>query len=489
MPKFRLLVPVVAAVAMVPLVPALASAQGLDWKPCVSIAKGWDADDQRTECALVTVPLDYADPAGRTIDIAVSRIRATGERTGAIVFNPGGPGQSGMKTPLTIAGSKAAGLLDHHDLIGFDPRGVDYSASLQCDEDDAQPDPSSSEKDQARFLAEHKAAANAACFAKDPALVKSFTTPNIARDVDRVREALGEQKIGFYGVSWGTALGAEYRTLFDSHVDKMLLDSVMSPELNLKTMDDDQAASGENTFREFAAWVARYDSVYHFGGTEPQVEKALLALRAELTAHSRTGPDGSPLNGDAVGQLLAYPRPQWTEAAGQLVAIRDGATPAAPAAQPATTASPKTGFGWDTERTGGNSFQQNALLCNESPSPRDFDAVWQDRLDRIKANPVTGSFGFYEPMCVGWPQPATQWHFSAGKSPLQLVGHAFEPVTPIGWALAMQRHIGGSLMTIEDDAHGSLSSLPCAAAAVTFFDTGQTSTQSCPGDPVPAPKA
>src|SRR5690349_967537 len=116
MPKFRSLVPVVAAVAMVPLAPSLASAQGLDWKPCVSIAKGWDADDQRTECALVTVPLDYADPAGRTIDIAVSRIRATGARTGAIVFNPGGPGQSGMKVPLTMAESKASGLLEHHDL-------------------------------------------------------------------------------------------------------------------------------------------------------------------------------------------------------------------------------------------------------------------------------------------------------------------------------------------------------------------------------------
>ncbi|QRP44577.1 alpha/beta fold hydrolase [Amycolatopsis sp. FDAARGOS 1241] len=482
MPKIRLLVPVVAAVAMVPLLPALASAQGLDWKPCASIAKGWDPDDQRTECALVPVPLDYAAPGGRTIDIAVSRIRATGERTGSIVFNPGGPGQSGMKMPLTIAGSKASGLLEHHDLIGFDPRGVDYSASLACDEDDAQPDPALSEKDQARFAAEHRAAANAACFAKDPALVKSFTTPNIARDVDRIREALGEDKIGYYGVSWGTALGAEYRTLFDSHVDKMLLDSVMPPELSVKTMDDGQAEAGENTFREFAAWLARYDSAYHFGTTEPQVEKALLALRDQLAGHPRPGPDGSPVNGDTVNQLFAYPRRQWVEAAGQLTSIRAGG---APGSRPAAASS---GFGWDTERTGGNSFQQNALLCNESPSPRDFDTVWQDRLDRLKANPETGGFGIYEQLCVGWPVPATQWHFTPGKSPLQLVGHTYEPVTPIGWAFAMQRQIGGSLLTVEDDAHGSLSSLPCASAAVTFFDTGKPATQSCPGDPIPAPQ-
>ncbi|WP_245633755.1 alpha/beta fold hydrolase [Amycolatopsis jejuensis] len=476
MSRFRQFVPVVVAVMAVPLAPAVASAQSLGWKPCASIAKGWDASDRRTECATVTVPLDYADPGGRTIDLAVSRIRATGERRGAIVVNPGGPGQSGMRTPLNLAESKAAGLLAHHDLIGFDPRGVDYSASIPCDDDAARPDPGLSEKDKARIRAEHKAASNAACFAKDPALVKSFTTPTIARDVDRIREALGEEKIGYYGVSWGTALGAEYRTLFDAHVDKMLLDSVMPPQLSVKTMDDDMAVAGENTFREFAAWIARYDSVYHFGSTEPQVSHALLRLRSELAAHPRPGVDG-----DVVNQFFAYPRRQWVEAAGQLVAIRNGDTPSPPGGE-------HRGFGWDTERTGYSTFQQTALLCNESPTPRDFAAVWRDHLDRVKANPVAGKYGSYEQMCVGWPVSATQWQFSAGKSPLQLVGHVYEPVTPISWAIAMQHRIGGSLLTVEDDAHGSLSSLPCAAAAVTFFDTGQPTTQSCPGAPIPAPR-
>jgi hypothetical protein len=70
---------------------------------------------------------------------------------------------------------------------------------------------------------------------------------------------------------------------------------------------------------------------------------------------------------------------------------------------------------------------------------------------------------------------------------LQLVGHAYEPVTPIGWALRMQQRIGGALMTVEDDVHGSLSSLPCADAAVTFFDTGQTTSKPCPGAPTPKP--
>jgi hypothetical protein len=170
------------------------------------------------------------------------------------------------------------------------------------------------------------------------------------------------------------------------------------------------------------------------------------------------------------------------EAASQLAAIRDGSgapTPSVPSAH---------GFGWDTERTGGSTFQQTSLLCNESPTPRDFDAMWRDHLDRVKASPVAGKYGTYEQRCVGWPMPATQWQFSAGRSPLQLVGHTYEPVTPIGWAFAMQRRIGGTLMTVEDDAHGSLSSLPCADAAVRFFDTGRATAESCPGAPTPAPQ-
>ncbi|WP_344867537.1 alpha/beta fold hydrolase [Amycolatopsis ultiminotia] len=484
MPKFRSLASVFMAVAVVPLVPTVAAAEGLDWQPCASIAKGWDADDQRTECAMVTVPLDYADPGGRTIDIAVSRIPAIGTRTGAIVFNPGGPGQSGMTTPRTTADSKAAGLLEHYDLIGFDPRGVDYSAGLDCPEDGTQPDPGLSEKEQARFVAERDAAAKRQCIAKDPALVRSLTTPNIARDLDRIRQALGEDKIGYYGISWGTALGAQYRTLFDDHVDKMLLDSVMSPKLDLTAMDDDETTAGEKTFHEFSAWIADYDAVYHFGADEPTVVKALLDLRAELAAHPRKGPDGSVVNGETVNAMLADPRKQWPDLASRLATIRDGGTPAAPRA-----AAPASGFGWDTERTGGSTFQQNALLCNESPSPRDFDTVWQHRLERIQRNPVAGSQGIWEQRCIGWPSAAQQWQFGPGKSQLQLVGHTFEPVTPIGWAYAMQRQIGGALMTVEDDAHGSLASLPCAAAAVTFFDTGRTTTESCPGPPIPTPKS
>ncbi|UOX85681.1 alpha/beta hydrolase [Amycolatopsis sp. FBCC-B4732] len=472
----RFAVPLLAAVALLPVVPAVAAADGVSWQPCAAVAKGWDPEDHRTECALVPVPLDYADPGGPEIDIAVSRIRATGVRTGAVLLNPGGPGQSGLDMPRSIADSHAGGIGVHHDLVGFDPRGVGYSADVPCSVDVQEPDQGVPDKAKAREAAERAARANWRCVAAHPEFVRNLTTPTIARDLDRIRVALGDDKIGYYGVSWGTALGAQYRTLFDEHVDKMLLDSVMAPDLNVTAMDDGQATAGENTFHDFASWIARYDAVYRFGTTEPAVAKALLDLRAELTAHPRGDVNGATVNG-----MLANPRREWAGLARQLAQIRDGGT-----TSPESAKQPGQ-LGWDGEPHAFNHFQQTALLCNESPSPRDFETVWQHRLERMKRLPVAGGYGLYEQLCVGWPLPARPWALAAGRSPLQLVGHAYEPVTPIGWALAMEQRVGGALMTVEGDAHGSLSSLTCATAAVTFFDTGKTTSESCPGAPIPAP--
>src|SRR6187551_2831493 len=113
----------IAVVVVVPLVAVPASAQGhgLTWTPCVDVAEDWDPGDRRSECAVVAVPLDYADPGGRKIDIAVSRIPASGRSEGVVVFNPGGPGHPGTTMPADIAASRAGGIGVRHDLVGFDP--------------------------------------------------------------------------------------------------------------------------------------------------------------------------------------------------------------------------------------------------------------------------------------------------------------------------------------------------------------------------------
>ncbi|MFD9701783.1 alpha/beta fold hydrolase [Lentzea sp. NPDC059081] len=476
-PRKNLLLPVLLCSALCTGGVASAAAQP-DWKPCAEIATGWDRDDHRTECAMVRVPLDHANPGGRQIEIAVSRIRATGDRTGAVLVNPGGPGQPGVTMPRVLADSGASGLTLRHDLVGFDPRGIGYSTAIACEPDETQPDPSLSPEDRARFTAGRDARRNRECFDRDPDLARSMTTENVARDMDVIRAALGESKIGYYGVSWGTGLGAMYRTLFDAHVDRMLLDSVVPPVLDVRNMDDGQANAGENTFHEFAAWLARYDAVYHLGVTEPVVAQTLLDLRAELTAHPRTLPDGTVVDGDTVNMMYANPRREWAGIAVRLRSIMDSG---------AVAPRRPGGLGWDADVHRYDPFPQTALLCNDSPSARDFETVWRHHEERAGRFPVAGRFGIYEQRCVGWPTPGRPWDLKPGTSPVQLVGHLYEPVTPIGWAVEMRARIGGDLMTVEDDAHCSLQDLPCAETAVTFFDTGRTSTGSCAGAPVPGP--
>ncbi|WP_434446677.1 alpha/beta fold hydrolase [Lentzea sp. E54] len=452
---------------LLPLAPGVAAAETLHWQPCRDIANRWPSTDERSECAMVTVPVDYAKPEGRTVDIAISRVKASGSRKGVVLFNPGGPGGSGMELPNSILRSRAAGIGVHHDLIGFSPRGVGYSAAVSCRDDRTQPDPSLPEKEKARFVAERDGRNHQRCIAEDPEFVRNLTTANIARDMDRIRIALGEEKIGYYGISWGTALGAQYRTLFDAHVDKMLLDSVMAPTLDLIEMDRAQLTARENTFAEFAAWVARNDDVYHFGTTQAAVTKALLDLRTRQTRL------------DVYDGLITSARRDWPESARRLVALTAGATLEASPGKKART------FGWDADQTGFSPFQQTSVMCNDAGGTRDFDQAWNAWLQLIEELPVSGRYGYEAVRCVGWPLPAQPWRFTGGTSPLQLVGHLYEEITPIGWAREMHRQIGGALLTVEDDVHGSLDSLPCAAKAVEFFDTGKVSNDSCAGAPLP----
>ena len=249
----------------------------------------------------------------------------------------------------------------------------------------------------------------------------------------------------------------------------MLLDSVMPPDLNVTAMDDGQATAGENTFHEFASWIARYDAVYHFGTTEPVVAKA-LARSSRATSY------GATVNG-----MLANPRREW---AGLAAAARGHSRRRRTARRRGENHAASAGT---ASRTRFNHFQQTALLCNESPSPRDFDTVWQHRVDRMKRLPVAGGYGLYEQLCVGWPLDARPWSF-AERAQARCSSSA-TPTSRSRRSAGRSRcseQIGGALMTIEDDVHGSLSSLPCADAAVTFFDTGQTTSESCPGAPIPA---
>lgn len=421
--------------------------------------------------------MDYRRPAGRKITIQVTRIRASdpGKRLGALLVNPGGPGGSGVNAPtMFITSTGLAPLAVDYDLIGFDPRGVGDSEGVPCQDDYTQPPSTMTAKQKARFVADQHTRAFNACESTDPDFSAQLTTENAARDLDSIRVALGEKKISFYGVSWGTALGAYYRSLFDDHVDRMVLDSVMPPRFELAAIDEDTDAALEHRFDTFATWIAERDSDYHFGTTARQVRASIFALREELTGHPRTaGP--TVFDRSAVTRLMLNARyhwaSQWPVAARQLAVLRDGGVPTQPAAL-------ANDLGKDDDKYKG-AFAFQATNCNASTSSRDFEIVWGNQERLVQRYPAADGYSTFAFDCLGWPQAPHQWRLRPAASPLQLAAHADETSTPFPWAVAMHRRIGGGLITVRDDSHGSLPKPECAPSVLDFFRTGSPVTIAC----------
>lgn len=453
----------------------------LTWRACAKTAKDWPVDDDtRTECSMLTVPLDYANPQGRKIKIAVSRIKAAdpGRRRGVLVISPGGPGVSNIDSPATYAAGRLGTLAVDHDLIGFDPRGVGYSDKIKCDwEDPPSTASTASPKEKAKAVFAETAAYNKRCAAEDPAFVRQLTTTNIARDVDSIRAALGESKINFYGVSYGTAVGVNYRSLFDNRVNAMWVDSVMPPVIDLAAMDATIDALNEKDFGAFVPWLARHDTEYHFGTTDAMVRRTLFTLRAELRRKPRVVDKNTVLDDEWVSQLLGADRGGWISSARDLATVREGGVPLSvrPAPQPTK------GFGFDVTFRGLNLIQYQAIFCNEGVGGRDFEQMWAAAQARKAAFPATGGYFERSGWCGEWPWPARPWKPVKGTSPLQLSGHIDEGVTPYAWTVDTWKAVGGTLLTVQDNDHGSLRRLPCAAKVIDFFRTGRTAAGACPG--------
>ncbi|MEW1551245.1 alpha/beta hydrolase [Streptomyces tsukubensis] len=453
----------------------------LRWQLCSTAAPDWPIkNDTRTECAELTVPMDYAKPGGRKITIAVSRVRATDRKaSGApVVFSLGGPGFYNITNPATMTRRGLATLNTNRDFIGLDIRGSGYSDRIDCaDKPFLEPAPTASEKSFKKAGFDYQAEFNNRCAAIDPEFVRQMTPENAARDIDRLRAALGTEEISFYGASFGTAVGLAYRSLFDRRTERMWLDSVMPPTRHWPTMDAEMEGAGNAEFAPFLTWLAQRDAEYDLGTDEATVRRQLGDLRGELERKPRVG-GGVRLAGDWVVGQVFRPQEEWAEAAKDLVAVRRGGTPTTP---PATRAEPTTPrpFGLGSPRTGFNNLQYNAMLCNTASASRGFGELWTAREARRTADPLTGGTQF-SAWCAQWPLNAPPAKPTHGRSALQLSGHLYEGVTPYVWAEQARDATGGTLLTIADHGHASLPETPCAAEkAITFFRTGRKAGGTC----------
>src|SRR4051794_11231956 len=243
----------------------------------------WHSCGDGFSCASLLVPVDYAHPAGATMHVAVVRKPASGSRKGALIINPGGPGASGIDYARGSTDTFES-VTTHFDLVSFDPRGVGQSKPVRCvtsGQLDAlihgDPTPDNAQE-HADLIASSKRFADA-CFARNHGYLEHVGTIDAARDMDVLRDALGDAKLTYYGASYGTYLGAKYAQLFPKRIRAMVLDGALDPIQPTIAENRVQAVGFETDLRDFLASCARSGSC-PFGSSPSAAEQGLDDLAA-----------------------------------------------------------------------------------------------------------------------------------------------------------------------------------------------------------------
>ena len=464
--------------------------QKVEWYDCVATA-GVEKSADRTgfQCAKVKVPLDYSQPDGQTIEIAMKKHLAAGStRQGTLFMNPGGPGGSGVDSVGVMATTTFAGVQKAYDIIGFDPRGVGASTAITCTSDTevkamAGAAPVNAAAGATTF--EQRAAAistqfkqlEASCAAntKPAGLLDHVDTVSVARDLDVLRALSGDQKLNYAGFSYGTYLGAHYAELFPANTGRLVLDGAMDPSLTYSERRQGQALGFERALRNYVAWCQSGQSCPLSGDVDAGVQQiGDIFTSANQTPVPSSDPN-RPVTGEemkqVVGLLLYSPEAAWgtvNEALGQVINQHDASTFRTIVDQ--LTAHPLVNMGATV-----------GINCLDYRVEGDM-AAWtaqSKELERIAPRFATiseaGDLG-----CQAWghtgTQPSKALH-AKGSAPILVIGTTGDPATPHEWAVALADQLdSGQLLTWEGNGHAAYSNPghgPCVTQAVdTYLLTG-----------------
>ncbi|WP_149829793.1 alpha/beta hydrolase [Streptomyces tailanensis] len=433
-----------------------ASEEGIRFGTCPAVEGLPDG----VQCGTVEVPLDYARPDGEQIKLTVSRVRATGNaRQGALVFNPGGPGASGMYFPLmgfTPAWQRIAAA---YDLIGYAPRGVGRSAPLSCQDpkrlykgpSPAPAHPSESYKRERIARAEAYARG---CAERSGSALRHYHSRNNARDLDVLRAALGEQRLTFMGTGYGTYFGALYATMFPSHVRRMVFDSAVNPAPDQIWYRNslDRSAAFEGRWADFRAWIAKHHKVYGLGNSPEKVLRSYERAAARLASRPAGGKVGPGQLRNAFQQATYY-EDYWPQRALALSAYLKGEPkPLVQIAGPYPEAA--------AEQENGNAVR-TAVECNDAPWPTEWKVWDRDHTRLARTAPFETWDNVWTSLpCAYWPGPRRRpldVRTGRGELPPTLILAAErDAAAPYDGALELLRRLGGSVLVTERDAgnHG-----------------------------------
>lgn len=468
------------ATQTVPTAPTAPTAQKTSTPPVPVL--NWTDCQGGFQCATADVPLDYREPHGRTLTLAVVRKPAAdpAKRKGTLFMQPGGPGNSGVDFVRNNYADLPAALRESFDVFGYDVRGVGRSSALTCF-DDAR---------YTRAVTEAKGVPGAdafgpalreaaefdqACVDNSGALLPYVGTEYVARDIDLLRQALGEEQLTYYGRSFGTYIGTVYAALFPKRVRALALDGAYDPVHYANrpyAYDLPQYLALDGAMSRFLDWCAADQATCGFGDGDPRA--AFEKLKSDLDAQPVPTANGGLAN----GYTLVY-RLMFNINEGKVIWPSLGA--ALRKAQ----------------------LRDNTSFLLRPPSPASFDFLGPnvvvecvDRdyprgLWRLKRNvtafaevaPLLGPAMAYGPptydhqhatACVQWPGERVSRYDGSyrakGSAPILVIGTTGDPDTPYQDAVALSRKLdNGRLLTFEAEGHTAFGRSVCATDAVTGY--------------------
>ncbi|MER7789496.1 alpha/beta hydrolase [Streptomyces sp. NPDC097640] len=432
--------------------------QHVDWHACAlgpDDELGQALDAAGAACADITVPLDYANPGGRTITVAISRLKATdtAHRVGPLLLNDGGPAGPSLHMPLSK--SEVMGeVADRYDLIGMDPRFVGRSTPLDCGWNLGSAPLRSAGADSAAYREEVAVARRLAgqCERAHGDVLPYVTTRNTARDMDVIRAALGADTLSYLGYSYGTYLGEVYTQLFPGRTDRMVLDGVMSPARYGPTLLRGAEAANEGALRAWASWAAARHGTYGLGTTRGQV---LATVRHILDAAAqeplRIGEeyllDEHVLPSVFIGGLGSDLDERRADLAGtvRLLARAADREPVEPSeALAGQLEFLLTGAG------SASSSQMTAIICGDVAERRGVGSYWRAVEQSRERFPLAGPLANNINPCEFWHRPAEAPTALDNDAPALLVAATGDPRTLYAGAEAMREQWPSSrLLTVE----------------------------------------
>ena len=442
----------------------------LDWTTCGGAAE----ELLELECATLTVPLDYGAPDGDTIDIAVARTAtsAADARIGSLVFNPGGPGGSGIEFLTTAATLVPAELVERFDLVAFDPRGVGASAAIDCEVDFDDDVSLLSRDDDAGWdalVADAQGRADT-CSAASLGLEPYVGTNNAARDLDELRAALGDDQLSYVGFSYGTRLGATYAELFPDRVRALVLDGAVKPTDDSALIGLEQGPGFDAALDSFAAACdADADCGLAELGPSLEVYNGLVDEIADVGSFA-TDDDGRVLTPGELqlGVVAAlYSTQLWPVLADALFVAdseQDGSLLQVLA---------DAYLGRRPDGTYDNSQLAGLVInCADEPRRPPADEVRIQAELSAQASSHFADFLRASTGCIGTVEPLDPIAIGPadGAAPILVIGTTGDPATPYEWAVELADLLSsGVLYTVEAEGHTALLSVPCVDEVVIDY--------------------